>query len=151
MKKIPLLAAFTIAFSCLTARAFSQDLNPVIGTALDKLKEIEKTDHIIEKTLFDYIYKDNSSKYEYNYKFYVRHAYNISVVGDESQGENENIKVYKIENGQWKVIRIYKTVKMNSTVLFTPEETGTYNVEISCTIKDNKDRACVGLIIDREN
>jgi len=151
MNKTSIIAAFTACFTFLAAPAFCQAVNPIIAASQTKMKSIERTDAVIEKTVFDFIYKDNGSKFDYNYKFYASHIYTLAIVGDESRGMTEIINVFKIVNGEWKLIRLYKTGTMNSSVQFTPDVTGIYDIQIVCTLKNNNDRTCVGLIIDREN
>ncbi|MEO5892616.1 MAG: hypothetical protein ABIQ31_20380 [Ferruginibacter sp.] len=126
-------------------------MESLITQAQDKITRIEKNDHMIEKTLFDYIIKDNGSLFSYEYYFFKTNSYTITAIGDDSKLLSVTIKILKKGDDGWQVVK--KTLVTSSTdlsLLFTPTESKRYKIQLECTYKSGYTESCFGLIVDRE-
>src|ERR1700759_3304926 len=109
MKRIYKTGMTFLLLSGLAVAAGAQDMAPVIAQTELAMKNIEKTQRVIEKTVFDFIYKGNNSKYGYTYELYGSETYHLTVVGDEPRAYSATLKVFRSVNGQWQVVKQFNS------------------------------------------
>jgi len=150
MKRIYKIGMITLLLGSLVVAAGAQDMAPVIEQTEITMKNIEKTQRVIEKTVFDFIYKSNNSKYGFTYELYGSETYHFTFIGDETRAYSGALKIFRSVNGQWQLDKQYTATGASFNVTFNPSQGGLYNLEYSCTLRKEDERAGIGLIIDRE-
>ena len=150
MKRISKILFSCLLLGCFRMAASAQDMAPVVDRTENTMKNIERTDRVIEKTIFDFVYKSNNSSYSYTYELYSPKAYHLTFLGDGTRSYSGNIKIYRYSDGDWKLVTQYNSAGVDFNIPFSPAQTAFYKISFTCTIRDNNVRAGVGLIIDRE-
>jgi hypothetical protein len=148
MKKAYQLAVLLLALNSLAIAAHSQSMVPLIARCESKVKSLERSNKIVEKTLFDIIYKNNSSTFTYLYTFYQADTYDINVVYDDATAGSLNLKIFKYVTDKWVLVK--QTFAVEYGLSFHPDATAIYDIEVSCQFKNNAEWSNVGLIIDRQ-
>lgn len=147
-RSIPTL--LTIFFSLSIQISLAQ-MEVVINKVQGKIISIENNDRIIERTLYDFLARDNQSIFTYEYYFFRNNRYNISAIGDGVKLQNVSIKLYQKQGSNWQLLR--QTNYQNNTdvqLQHTPVENGKYKINIECSFKPDYVASSFGLIIDRE-
>lgn len=147
MKKFAIIIAILIATK---VKAQNQDLTSIITRTETALKAIEKTDRVIERTVFDFLKKGNTSQYSYTYKFYSPNIYHFTLIEDPYEVSAGTLRIYYIKDNTWTLVNTFTSKGEGFDIKFTPHVTDTYKIEYSCVLKDQERQAGFGLIIDRE-
>lgn len=141
---------FLLSASAIKVSAQNQDLAPIITRTETAMQAIEKTDRVIERTVFDYLKKSNSSTYGYTYKFYSPNIYHVTLIEDASEISSSTLNIYYIKDDKWTLVNTFSSHGEGFNIKFTPNRTDSYKVEYSCTLKNPEHQAGFGLVIDRD-
>jgi hypothetical protein len=145
-----LLITFLLSAGALKVSAQNQDMASIITRTETAMKTIEKTDRVIERTVFDFLKKGNSTRYSYSYKFYNPEIYHLTLIEDPAEISAGTLKIYYIQNEKWVLLNTFSSTGEGFNIKFTPNRTDTYKIEYSCMLKDQDRQAGFGLVIDRE-
>ncbi|MBS1659881.1 MAG: hypothetical protein JST68_02390 [Bacteroidetes bacterium] len=148
MKKI--LFILLLSAGAATASAQNQDLAPIISRTETAMQAIEKTDRVIERTVFDFLKKGNNTTYGYTYKFYSPNIYHVTLVEDPAEVSTGTLNIYYIKDGKWTLVNTFSSRGEGFNIKFTPNKTDSYKVEYTCTLKNQEHQAGFGLVFDRE-
>jgi hypothetical protein len=150
MKKMYKIWAFALLLGHLGVAASAQEMAPVIERTESTMKNIERTDRVIEKTVFDFLSKTNNYSYFYTYELYNPEVYHLTLVGDGTRSYSGNVKIFRSVGGEWKLVTQYNSGGVDFNIKFSPTETALYEIVFTCALRPNTTRAGMGLIIDRE-
>ncbi len=154
MRKNTLLLLFILALvqtghSQITYNSFAG----ILSTGSKKIPAIENNYRIIEKTVYEMLFRDGASaSSSFDYYLYGNRTYRATAFPDETRKiARLNLKVYELADGSWKMYKEASTYGSSAEVKIDTKKGAYYRFEISCTFMKTTDKyARYGVFIDRE-
>jgi len=129
MKKLIITTGLFYFLVCLSlhTQAQTKGIPLFIKTSLEILETVEKNNLQTARVEYDMIY----SKKQLSWRtLYSGNTYQIMAYADENV-KDLDIAVYAYEDGQWKRLARDSDEKQIASVVFTPDETQEYKIELS--------------------
>ncbi len=151
MKYFFLLLSITMAGVSLSA----QTRVPVMmETSLDKIKSSSQSGRVIERTVADIIFRDDSIHNNCNFRHRLSssNSYRINAFSPSSEASSIYIYIlYLDDKGEWQTAASNTTGGTSDVSLrFSPSVTRDYTIAIRGTLKTGINNSLFNLIIERE-
>jgi predicted component of viral defense system (DUF524 family) len=125
----------------------------ILLTGKNKITTIESNYRIIEKNIYDILFKDGSvAVSSVEYLFYGDRTYRATAFTErDNKVSILNLKAYKLVDNEWKLDKESKSFDGLVDFKIEPLKSAYYKIEVSCTFKNSTDNYVrYGLILDRE-
>jgi hypothetical protein len=155
MKEIKILSVLMIFSFLINHQMKAQGIryiSKLMGTVNPKIELIESQDRIVESTIYDLLYKEGATTFEYSYSFSQYTTYHISAFLPIGKVYKTTITIYKWDrdSGDWKIAKEGYSQSNEFQLKFEPGISGDHKVVISCSLEAKENDTHFALIIDRE-
>jgi hypothetical protein len=137
-------------FTRLTAQDHTAD---IINTTLSKMNTIKRDYRVIEKTVGDVLFQNDTSADNriFSYGFSSSKRYHLNAFAPSTDISSIAIAIYMYDsNNKLQLVTRNETPGTDVTLNFDPRETKTYYLIVSGSLRQNIQSSFFNLIIDRD-
>lgn len=145
--------ATMLVTGCFTRLAAQDHTADIINTTLNKMNAIKREYRVIEKTVGDVLFQNDTSADNrvFSYGFSSSKRYHLNAFAPSQDISNIGIAIYMYDsNNKLQFVTRNETPGTDVTLSFDPQETKTYYLIVTGSLRQNIQSSFFNLIIDRD-
>lgn len=153
MKKCMIFLISLFALQSAYGQTPFNSISGIINKGSRKIPPVEKEYRIVEKTLYETIFRQGSTaSSSFEYRLSGNRTYRIRVFPDETDKiARIYLQAYVWDTNAWKLDKTESSTGRDIEIQIDTKKTSDYKFEVSCTFKNSTDNYVrYGLFIDRE-
>lgn len=153
MKKCMFFLFGLLALQSVYGQNQLNSISGIIGKGSRKIRPIESEYRIVEKTLYETIFKQGTTaSSSFQYSLYGDRTYHVRVFPDETDKiARIYLQAYVWDKDAWKIYKTESTTGRDIEMQIDTKKLSYFKFEVSCIFKNSTDNYVrYGLFVDRE-